>query len=137
MKDISNALDLIGTARDALMNDLLPKLQKDQRYTALMIANALAIAQREQRSGVDVTRDESGRLVKLLAECGIEAGPSGSDSTADQLPALRRTLSTAIRGGRFDDALRSSALMAHLARTTADWVAISNPKALRTDQVAS
>ena len=88
MKDISDALDLIATARDALLNDLLPKLQKDQRYTALMIANALAIAQREQRASIDVTRDEIGRLVNLFAECGIEAVPSGSDSATNELPGF-------------------------------------------------
>ena len=133
MKDISDALDLIATAREALLSDLLPKLQKDQRYTGLMIANALAIAQREQRSSMDVTRDEIGRLVDLLAQCGI-AVPAGSDSTAEELPVLRRALCSAIRGGRFDDASHATALLAHLDRTTADWVAISNPKALRTDQ---
>ncbi len=136
MKDISDARDLIATARDALLNDLLPKLQKDQRYTALMIANALAIAQREQRSSIDVTRDEIGRLVNLLAECGIMAAPSGSDNTANGLPVLRRTLCSAIRGSRFDDASHSTALVAHLEQMTADWVAISNPKALRTDHAA-
>ncbi len=134
MKDISDALDLIATARDALLNDLLPKLQKDQRYTALMIANALAIAQREQRASIDVTRDEIGRLVNLFAECGIEAVPSGSDSATNELPGFRRTLCSAIRGGRFDDASHWTALVAHLERTTTDWVAISNPKALRTDR---
>ncbi len=137
MKDISDAVDLIATARDALMNDLLPKLQKDQRYTALMIANALAIAQREQRSGIDVCREEIERLHSLLAACGVAAATSGRDSPANELPVLRRALCSAIRGGRFDDASRSRALMAHLARTTADWVAISNPKALRTDSAAS
>jgi Domain of unknown function (DUF6285) len=134
MNDISNALDLIATARDALLNDLLPKLQKDQRYTALMIANALAIAQREQQESIDVTRDEIGRLVNLFAECGIEAAPAGSDSPTNEIRGLRRTLCRAIRGGRFDDASNWTALVAHLERTTADWVAISNPKALRTDR---
>jgi hypothetical protein len=134
MKDISDALDLIATARDALLNDLLPKLQKDQRYTALMIANALAIAQREQRASIDVTRDEIGRLVRLFAECGIEAVASASDSTTKELPVLRRTLCSAIRRGRFDDAPHCTALVAHLERTSADWVSISNPKALRTDR---
>ena len=133
MKDISDAPDLIATARDALLNDLLPSLQKDQRYTALMIANAMAIALREQRSSVDVNRDEVGRLHRLFAECAIAVAPSDGDSSSYELPVLRRTLCSAIRGGSFDDASRSAVLVAHLARTTAAWVAISNPKALRTD----
>lgn len=134
MKDISDAPDLIATARDALLNDLLPKLQKDQRYTALMIANALAIAQREQRVSSDVTRDEIGRLVNLFAECAIGSVSPGTDSATNELPELRRTLCSAIRGGRFDEPSHWTALVAHLERTTADWLAISNPKALRADR---
>ena len=136
MRDISDALDLIATARDALLNDLLPNLQKDQRYIALMIANALAIAQREQRSGMEVTRNEIGRLVNLLTDGGIEAAPSGGDDAASELSVLRRTLCSAIRHGGFDDASHSAALAAHLDRTSADWLAISNPKALQADRVA-
>ena len=137
MRDISDAPDLIATARDALVNDLLPSLQKDQRYTALMIANAMAIALREQGSTLDVNRDEVGRLRRLFAECAIAVAPSDSASVSDELPVLRRTLCSAIRDGSFDYASRSAALVAHLARTTADWVAISNPKALRTDPSGS
>ena len=48
MKDISDAEDLMATARDALLNELLPALPKDRRYAALMIANAMAIAARER-----------------------------------------------------------------------------------------
>src|SRR5882757_400950 len=102
MKDISDASDHIATARDALLHDLLPTLQKDQRYTDLMIANALAIALREQRSGFDVSRDEVERLHKLCAECGIAVAPSGRDSPANELVVLRRALCSAIRVGRFD-----------------------------------
>jgi Domain of unknown function (DUF6285) len=137
MKDISDAPDLIATARDALLNDLLPRLQKDQRYTALMIANAMAIAMREQRLSFGAGRDEVARLHRLFAECAIAVAPSDSASVSDELPVLRRTLCSAIRDGSFDDASRSAALVAHLARTTADWVAISNPKALRTDPSGS
>ena len=132
MKDISDAADLIATARDALLNDLLPKLQKDQRYTALMIANAMAIAQREQRSSSDFTRDEIGRLGHLFAECGIGVVPSGNEAPNSELALLRRALCRAIRAGRFDDPSQSPALVAHLSRTAAEWLAISNPKAMRT-----
>ena len=41
MKDISDAEVLMATARDALLNELLPALPKDRRYAALMIANAM------------------------------------------------------------------------------------------------
>ena len=135
MKDISNATDLIATARDALLNDLLPRLQKEQRYTGLMIANAMAIALREQQSGADAMRGETTRIRKLLASVGSsERAPA--DSSIDELSVLRRDLCKAIRTGQFDDS-HSSALVANLGRTAADWLAISNPKALRTDHAPS
>jgi Domain of unknown function (DUF6285) len=135
MKDISDAADLIATARDALLNDLLPRLPKDQRYTGLMIANAMAIALREQRSSADAMRDESGRLHKLLASIDFSDQASGGGEVGE-LGVLRRQLCAAIRAGQFDDGSRSPALVASLARTTADWLAISNPKALRTNPAA-
>jgi hypothetical protein len=132
MKDISNAADLIATARDALLNDLLPRLQKEQRYTGLMIANAMAIALREELLGADATRGEVARIRTLLASIG--AGKEvPSDSSTDELGVLRADLCKAIRAGQFDDDSHSPALVANLARTSADWLAISNPKALRTD----
>ncbi len=48
MHDLPLASDLLGTARDSLLNELLPHLPTAQKYTALMIANAMAIASREQ-----------------------------------------------------------------------------------------
>ena len=135
MKDISDAADLIATARDALLNDLLPRLQKEQRYTGLMIANAMAIALREQTIGRR-RRPRRGRANSHAAR--QRAAPVSRHRAAaahDELRVLRRrSVQSAIRAGQFDDASRSPALVANLARTAADWVAISNPKALRTDR---
>ena len=49
MRDISDAADLMTTAREALLRDLLPALSGERRYAALMIANGMAIAAREHR----------------------------------------------------------------------------------------
>jgi hypothetical protein len=134
MKDISDAADLIATAREALLNGLLPTLTKDQRYAGLMIANAMAIALREHGSSLDAGREEIGRLRKLLADAGFSM--AHSVSAENELPLLRRTLSEAIRRGQFDG-VGAASLQAHLARTAADWVAISNPKALRAEDAAA
>src|SRR5580765_1346924 len=132
MKDISNAADLIATARNALLNDVLPGLQKEQRYTGLMIANAMAIALREERSGTDAISGEAARIRTLLASIGsVKEVPS--DSSTDELRVLRADLCKAIRAGQFDDDSHSPPLVANLVRTAADWLAISNPKALRPD----
>jgi hypothetical protein len=135
MKDISDAADLIVTARDALTKDLLPMLSKEQRYIGLMIANAMAIALREVESAADAERAEAVRLRALLArESGErEVGGEQGDDAATQaaLPMLRRRMRQAIRAGRFDNGGDAAALAAHLALTAAAWLAISNPKALR------
>jgi len=122
MKDISDATDLMATAREALLQEILPALPREQRYAGLMVANVLAIAAREIQAGRDAADGESSRLFELL---------EGASASARGLPPLRRALAQAIRTGRFDDGERRAACAAHLARTAADWVAISNPKALR------
>jgi hypothetical protein len=136
MKDISDATDLIATAREALLNELLPTLAKEQRYAGLMIANAMAIALRESRVGADAIRNEIDRVRELIVGIKSEIRQSKSSGARSELAVLRRTLSAAIREGEFDDA-RAPALMAHLVRTAADWVAISNPKALRAEHAAA
>jgi hypothetical protein len=131
MNNISDAADLLATAREALTHELLPLLPKERRYLGLMIGNVIGIAARELSAGAVAMANEAGRATKLLAAQGIPLPPA-AEAGAQALTALRRTLSAAIREGRFDEPAASAALMAHLARTAADWVAISNPKALRT-----
>jgi Domain of unknown function (DUF6285) len=130
VKDISDAADLIATAREALLNELLPTLAKEQRYVGLMIGNAMAIALRESRSGEDATHGEAMRIRSLLDSTQSGRPEPGTAGEGSELPRLRRALCAAIRAGTFDD-VHAPALMAHLVRTASDWVAISNPKALR------
>jgi hypothetical protein len=136
MKDISDAADLIATAREALLNELLPTLAKEQRYAGLMIANAMAIALRESRSSADALVDEANRIRGLLDSIQSPAGSPGISGVNAEILFLRRTLCAAIREGKFDDA-HAPALTAHLVRTATDWVAISNPKALRAERAAA
>ena len=133
MTDISDATDLIETAREALLRELIPALSGERRYLALMIANAMAIAAREHRLRAAAMRSEAVRLGKLLAEIGrVPRRPQSAGDTGE-LPALRREVSVAIRAGDFDRPEHADALAATLDRTTRDWLAISNPKALRSD----
>jgi uncharacterized protein DUF6285 len=130
MTDISNAADLVETAREALLVEVLPALPPERRYVARMAANAMAIAAREHRHGPAAMRGEADRLAALLALIGRPRGaPRAAD--ADHLHVLRRDVAAAIRAGRFDDAERARTLSAALAQTAHDWLAISNPKALR------
>jgi hypothetical protein len=125
MRDISDAADLMLTARETLMRELLPVLPAQHKYSALMIANGMAIAARESRLGVDAARSEAARLRNLLVDRGLPL-PASTD-----LADLRRAVCAAIRAGSFDADENASVLTSELSHTAEAWVAISNPKALR------
>lgn len=125
MTDVPDAAELLDTARDALLGELVPGLSQEARYTALMIANAIAIATREARHGPDVASRERAALRALLAKAGCD--PT-SDAT---LPELREALRRAIREGGFDAPAHATAITPALLHVAADWVGVSNPKALR------
>lgn len=136
MSDISDAADLIVTARDALLAELLPALPKERRYTGLMIANAMAIAGREETLGFDAARSEVARLRNLLDAIG--ASPvRAADPIGTELATLRACMRNAIRDGQFDAPDRWKMLVGALLHTASDHVAISNPKALRGEAAAA
>ena len=133
MRDISDAADLVATAREALLAEILPGLPKERRYVGLMIANVMAIAAREHRLGADAAGNEAARLRNRMTDLGDDASLARGALPFTDLTALRRSVATAIRAGAFDDSARAKALGSDLLHTAADWVAISNPKALRPD----
>ena len=127
MNDLPDARNLLATARDAFVAEILPALADAQRYTGLMIANAMAIAQREIEAGDAPARAECERLRKLMSE---RAGPLAGEALHAAVAGYNRRLAGEIRAGRFDRAERA-ALLEHLRRTTEEKLAVSNPKALR------
>ncbi len=129
MSGHSNAQDLLQVARDELVKQLLPALPASLRYQALMVANAMAIAARECQTGREATQAELSGLQNLLHET-VDARQAGGE-LQQSLQALRRKLAAEIRLGKFDapDARRAE-LLAHLAASAANELAISNPKML-------
>ncbi len=89
MRDRPTAADLLETARQTLMDRLLPSLPKDRRYTAHLIGAAIAIAGREIEAGGSAQDREARALSALLASGGT-------------LEDLNRAFAAAIREGRFD-----------------------------------
>jgi hypothetical protein len=130
MSDISDASDLLATARESVLRELLPALPAEQRYAARMIANAISIASREHAAGGHALAREAGRLRELLRVQRQAAPVEGAAQQDEQTRALRQALAAAIRRGAFDETGRSRALQEHLLRTAEDQVAISNPRAL-------
>jgi hypothetical protein len=126
VNDVADVAELLTIARDTMLSVLVPAIEGERRYIALMIANAMAIAARESARGEAAIKREVERLRGLTAEV---APPDDAD--ADDVGALRRGVSAAIRDGRFDDDAHAKPLLAALLDIAADHVAISNPKALR------
>ncbi len=116
MRDRPDAARLLEQARATLLSELLEALPGDKRYTALMVANALAIAQREIAGGEMASQGESDSLRALL---------SGQDG--EELGVLEQRLATEIRAGRHDgnDAVHQSLLESCVRR-----LRITNPKHL-------
>ena len=133
MTDISNAADLLETAREALLREVLPALPHERRYVARMVANAMGIGAREQRLEPVAASSEAARLRALLDAAGRPPSVSAERIEAGSLRALRVALCRAIRAGAFDSPEQASALSAALADTAHDRVAISNPKALQAE----
>lgn len=121
MSDRPSGQDLLLTAREELMKRLLPALPSDLRYQALMVANAMMIAARELEAGPAGDARELAGLQKIL---------EGS-ATGQGVAAGNKELCAQIRAGDFDAGKPGhEMLMQHLAATTRDKLAISNPKAL-------
>lgn len=125
MKNQPEAADLLAIARDALTRQILPKLPESERYTALMIANAMAIARREIEADDAPLRAELSRLRELCPDAPRDVPVSELRATVAR---CNRRLAQDIRAGRHDS--EPAALLEHLRRTTEEKLAISNPKAL-------
>jgi uncharacterized protein DUF6285 len=127
MNDRPDARNLLETARSALIAEILPALTGASRYTALMVANAIAIAQREIAAGDAPLQAERERLRALLPECAEV--PVAGRALHEVLAEYNRRMIEAIRTGSFDGEKRG-ALLDHLRRTTEAKLAVSNPKLL-------
>jgi hypothetical protein len=126
MNDRPDARDLLETARDAFTAEVLPAVPEALRYTALMIANAIAIAQREIAAGNAPLCDEYRRLAGLLSG---DAAALDGDALREAVEGYNRRLANEIRAGRFDGEKRA-VMLELLRRTTEEKLAVSNPKAL-------
>ena len=109
--DQPDARGLVEIALKTFREVVLPAVPAEQRFPALMIANALSIAERELKGGADAAES----LRRLL----------GEEGDAD---TLSRRLCAAIAEGRFDG---SPELRPVLWEITRSRLAVSNPKYLR------
>ncbi|PWC37688.1 DUF6285 domain-containing protein [Azospirillum sp. TSO35-2] len=117
INDDPGARDLVAIALRSFREAILPVVPADQRFTALMIANALGMAERELTAGATAEPALATAVGGLLGEDG-------------DLPDLLPRLCAAIDAGRFDAPDRQAALRAVLKDITRARLAVSNPKRL-------
>ncbi|MCG5241835.1 DUF6285 domain-containing protein [Azospirillum doebereinerae] len=117
INDEPDARDLVAIALRSFRETILPLVPAEQRFTALMIANALATAERELAAGTSAEPALAAAVGGLLGETG-------------DLSTLAPRLCAAIGEGRFDDDEPQAALRRVLFDLTRARMAVSNPKLL-------
>jgi hypothetical protein len=128
MRPRPDAGELLAIARQTLLDVLLPRLPDDARYTALMVASAMAIAGRE-RAAADSDRDLLRELAALY-DAPLPAEDSDA-AVAQALEDLGARLARDIRAGAFDTAgPRREAVRGFLRALATAQLALSNPKYL-------
>ena len=128
MNNLPQGADLLAIARDTLLGELRPLLDEHGRYTAAMIANAMAIAAREAAAG------ETPALAALARLDGLHGTPHRPLHGAALHAALDshdRRLAADIRAGVYDAGdERQRALLDHLRDSVVAKLRISSPKSL-------
>lgn len=120
MRDQPTGEQLLACARRALKDKLLPALDADQRYTLLMVMNAMSIAERQLHEGEAPAQRELEELQALLGSAGA--------SLAD----ANREFAKRLREGAADPGQPARAAMfAQLRRTAVGRLRESNPKLLK------
>ena len=122
MRDRPNSAELLAIARTRLMEELLPALPAENKYSALMIAAAMAIAMRELDNGDMAAMEEQAMLGELL----------GADVSSDiSLPDLNRRFAAGLRAGEFEASKSDHDIALRLLRhITLSKLEESNPKYL-------
>ncbi len=128
MREQPNGKELLAIARQVLKDAVIPNLPGEQRYNALMIANAMAIASRQFETTGLVA--EVNNLQALLEAFPVEyRAIDWNESPERIIEAGVRQLISLLRAGQFDQA-GSPALRDYLSLQVLQRVRESNPKAL-------
>jgi hypothetical protein len=122
MRDRPNSAELLDIARTRLMDELLPALPAKNKYSALLVAAAMAIAMRELKNGDAAETGEQLKLSELL----------GNDGPQDSsLLDFNRRFAAGLRAGNFESSGPDRELALRLLRqTTLSNLGESNPKYL-------
>jgi hypothetical protein len=128
MQDRPTASELLDAVRGFVERDVIPALDGTTKFHARVAANVLAIVARELALEDAHVVAEWQRLDALLDPAPLPADP------AQRRIALRdrtEALCARIRDGAADAGPFRDAVLAHLAATVREKLAIANPKLLR------
>ena len=126
MRDKPTAAELLAIARETLLGELLPNSPDAQRYNALMVGAAMAIAAREAEAGDRALVAEGEALAALYGEAGVADEPLEA-----ALGRLNRRFAADLRSGAFDaPGARQAAALRLLREVTMAKLMECNPKYL-------
>lgn len=98
MRDRPQGHELLAIAAKTFREQLLPALPEDKKYAAMMLLNALSIAERQLANGEGALQAEAEALADAL-QVDVPA-----DASLDaQLRTLNRALAQRVRKGAADD----------------------------------
>ncbi|MFZ5842339.1 MAG: DUF6285 domain-containing protein [Pseudomonadota bacterium] len=97
MRDRPQGHELLVIAAKTFREEILPVLPDEKKYAALMILNALSIAERQQAIGEGPLNDECDLLEVLL-----DVSPQASELHA-RAAELNREFARRVRVGAYDD----------------------------------
>ena len=122
MRDRPTGIELAELVRRIKGGDLGVEVPDDQRYRELMLASALAIAERQETTGDAPEVEVLQSLTRILGKGGA-------------LADLNQVLAAAVRGGDYDPGTPGhDAVRELLWQTARERVRESNPKALAGDE---
>ncbi len=127
MNNSPDGAELLRVAQKVLREHLLPGIAKEQRYEALMVANAMAIAARELKAGESDLREELRMLTELYGDTTVR---ESGNSTKDKVASLNKRLARDIRSGVMDGAC-AQGVRALLKAQVIARLRVSNPKYLK------
>ncbi len=127
MRDRPTGPQLLRRARAALLEELTDLLPEERRYQAHLLAEALAIAAREQEAGEGPLAAEWGALAELYGEDAAPPGRAAAETLEEALLRLNWRLASESRGAKRDAEARVYAL---LRATTIARLRENNPQVL-------
>jgi hypothetical protein len=127
MQDRPDARELLEAVRAFLEEQVVPALEGTRQFHVRVAANVLAIVGRELVGGEEALRAEWQRLTRLLRTPAPNP-PDGAGALAAAVRELNARLAERIRAGEADDGAWHTEVLAHLRATSAERLAIANPR---------